>query len=275
MPGPPAHPAPLSAAPGPEPATDLQASVVARFSAAAERYAASAVHASGPDLARLVEGATLRGDERVLDVGTGAGHTALALAEGAREVVACDLSEAMLEQARRAARERGLGNVRCRHGDAEELPFRDASFDVVSCRMCAHHFARPERAVAEMARVLRPGGRLVLSDSVAPEDPAADTLLNAVELLRDPSHVRDHPVSTWRTWLRAAGLGEELLARLGLELDFDDWFARMGTGEASALAVRRLFAGAPPEVSSQLGFDPARPERWAIPAAVLRGKRPA
>jgi len=270
MPGPPPPPDPAAA-----PGAGLKARVVARFSAAAERYAASGVHASGPDLARLVEGAALRGDERVLDVGTGAGHTALALAEGAREVVATDLSEAMLEQVRRAARERGLDHVQCRHGDAEELPFRDASFDVVSCRMCAHHFARPERAVAEMARVLRPGGRLVLSDSVAPEDPAVDTLLNAVELLRDPSHVRDHPVSTWRAWLRAAGLRDELLARVGLLLDFDDWFARMGTEEASARAVRRLFAGAPPEVSSQLGFDPSRPDRWSIPAAVLRGTRPA
>src|SRR5262249_3436403 len=138
-------------------AVQLAAEIQQRFGAAAARYAESDYHGAGPDLAAMLEAARLRGDERVLDVGCGAGHTALRFAPRVTEVVAVDLTEAMLEQARSLAAARGIANVRCERGDAQALAYPDASFDVVTCRVCAHHFARPERAVREAARVLRPG----------------------------------------------------------------------------------------------------------------------
>jgi len=252
---------------------DVKESIRGQFSAAASRYAVSAVHKSHGDLDALVAAAELRGGEQALDLGCGTGHSTLALAARAGHVVGLDLTEAMLAEARRLAAERGTGNVRFERGDAEDPPYPDASFDVVSSRVSAHHYARPERAVEQAARLLRPGGWLVVSDSVAPEDPAQDTFLNAIELLRDPSHVRNHRVSEWCAWMRAAGFAPEPVGRYDMRLDFDSWFARMGTPPASAERVRWLFAGAPAEVQRAFGYDPADATAWSIPIAVIRGRR--
>jgi len=251
---------------------DRNESIQGQFSAAAARYAVSPVHAAHGDLDALVEAAELCGGERVLDLGCGTGHSTLALAARAGFVVGLDLTEAMLAEARRLAEDRGSDNVRFERGDAEALPYPDASFDVVTSRVSAHHYAHPERAVREASRVLRPGGRLVVSDSVAPEDSAQDTFLNAIELLRDPSHVRNHRLSEWCAWLRATGLVPEVIGRYDMELDFASWFARMGTNAGCAASVRRLFATAPAEVQRAFAFEPADGSTWRIPIAVLRGR---
>ena len=252
---------------------DVKESIRGQFSAAAARYATSAVHARHGDLDALVAAAELSGRERVLDLGCGTGHSTLALAARAAEVVGLDLTDALLAQAQRLARERGAANVRFERGDAEAPPYPDASFDVVTSRVSAHHYAHPERAVQEAARLLRPDGRLVISDSVSPEDPAQDTFLNAIELLRDPSHVRNHRVSEWCTWLRAAGFSPGLVGRYDMLLDFDSWFARMGSQPASAERIRWLFAGAPAEVQQAFAFEPTDAKTWTIPIAVIRGRR--
>ena len=176
---------------------ELETLIQEKFGAAAARYAASDYHGGGTDLAAMLAAAEPSGQERVLDVGSGAGHTALAFAPRVREVVGLDLTQPMLDEAAALAVQRGIRNVRFERGDAMAMPFPDACFDLVTCRQCAHHFERPESALREVARVLRPGGCLVVVDSVAPDDPAQDTFLNAIELLRDPSHVRDHPVASW------------------------------------------------------------------------------
>ena len=251
---------------------DSKEAVRGQFSAAAARYATSGVHAHHGDLDALVAAAELRGGEQVLDLGCGTGHSTLALAARAGRVVGLDLTDAMLAEARHLARERGVVNASFERGDAEAVPYPDACFDVVTSRVSAHHYARPERAVQEAARVLRPGGLLVVSDSVAPEDPAQDTLLNAVELLRDPSHVRNHRVSEWCGWLRAAGFAPEVVGRYDMLLDFESWFARMATAPESAERVRWLFAGAPAEVQRAFAFDLAEGTSWRIPISVFRGR---
>src|SRR5262247_3071187 len=113
-------------------AVQLATEIQQRFGAAAARYAESDYHGAGPDLAAMLERAGLRGDERVLDVGCGAGHTALAFARHAHEVVALDMTQEMLDEARRLAAQRGLKNVGFELGFAERLPFPDNSFDVVT-----------------------------------------------------------------------------------------------------------------------------------------------
>lgn len=158
----------------------------ARFAATAERVAehgARQVETVREELSRLL---VLRGDERVLDVGTGAGVLALALAPLVREVVGVDVVPELLAAARRSA----PANATFVEGDATMLPFEAAEFDLVGCRRTLHHVGRPELALAEIVRVTRPGGRIAINDQIAPGDPLVAIELDRFERARDPSHTR-------------------------------------------------------------------------------------
>ena len=254
-------------------AADLSSVVQRQFGAAAGNYAISGVHSGGPNLDEIVARAALRGHERVLDVGTGAGHTALALARGAREVVALDLTEEMLAQAAGLARERGLANVWFKRGRAEARPFPDASFDVVTSRLCAHHYADAAAATREAARVLKPGGQYLLVDSYSPEDAVQDTYLNAIEVLRDPSHVRNYRLSEWCALFRDAGFAVEVGPRWTLRLGFDEWVARIGTPAALVTGLRALLDAAPSEVRATYEISPETGCDWSIPIALVAGRK--
>lgn len=247
-------------------------SVRRQFGPAAADYAASVLHAGGPDLAAMLAAAEATGSERLLDVATGAGHTALAFAPLVREVVAVDLTEPMLAAGRALAAERGIGNVAFAPGDAARLPFADGGFEIVACRYAAHHFPDPGAAVAEMARVLRPGGRLLLVDVVSVADPATDTVLNAVEVLRDPSHVRDQTVEQWRALLGGAGLAAEALGEWPLRLEFASWVARQRTPPAAVAGIRAIFDAAPAHVRSALRVE--ADHTFTASVALLRGIAP-
>ena len=146
--------------------------------------------------------APLEGDERAVDVGTGAGTLALALAPLVREVVGVDLVPELLEEARRDA----PANVMFVEGDAAKLPFDDFSFDLSCSRRTLHHVSRPELAVAELTRVTRPGGRIFVDDQIAPVDPLAAFELDRFERARDPSHHRTLPDGDFRDLFAANGL---------------------------------------------------------------------
>lgn len=235
--------------------TSIKDLVQSQFGATAESYVTSAIHASGDDLARLVELAGPRGDERVLDIATGGGHTALAFAPRVGEVVASDLTPGMLQAAERFIRGQGLANVRFEPADAEALPFADASFDIVTTRIAPHHFPNPQRYVGEVARVLRPpssssgrgGGRFLLDDNMGPEDAELSAFMDRVERWRDPSHVRNYSVGEWRGWMEQAGLHIEHVEPLRAKrYDFADWTARMRMPEDERAALERFLLAAPP-----------------------------
>ena len=253
---------------------DIKQAVQDQFGPVAANYATSFVHRGGPDLNAMLGRADLDGSEQVLDVGCGAGHTALAFATRAHEVHALDLTESMLEQVRRMADERELHNITTQLGDVERLPYPDASFDLVTSRLSAHHYPQPGAAAGEMLRVLKPGGMLLLSDIVAPEDPTQDTFLQAFELLRDPSHVRDHSVSEWHAMLAAAGFESETVGSWPMRIDFEDWTLRMQTPAENAGQIRRLFAGATEAVRKVFALDADGGKSFQITVSVLRGLRP-
>ncbi len=215
--------------------------VQSNFGAAAADYVTSKVHASGQDLTWLVEAAALTGTERVLDVATGGGHAAFALAPDAAEVVALDLTRPMLEVAQKEAEARQLYNIRFLEGDAQALPCEASSFDVVTCRQAAHHFPDIRKSVSEWACVLKPGGKLLLIDSIAPEEQDIDVFLNEIETLRDPSHMRSHRLSEWLVFLNEAGFAVHSARQSGIFLDIPSWTQRMRTpAESVAIIERRL-----------------------------------
>jgi ubiquinone/menaquinone biosynthesis C-methylase UbiE len=224
-----------------------QAVVAQQFGPTASAYLTSAVHAQGADLAALRELAAGLGKPLVLDLGCGAGHASFAVAPVARSVTAFDLSSEMLAVVAGAAHQRGLHNIVTEQGNVASLPFADASFCMVVTRFSAHHWFDVPAALREVKRVLKPGGLLVVIDITAPEEPLHDTTLQAVELLRDGSHVRDYRPSEWTAMLHAAGFQPERAGDWKLQLVFDEWTARMRTPAERVAAIRSLFASAPEE----------------------------
>jgi len=202
--------------------------VRAQFGAAAQSYVTSASHAKGDDLRRLLQIAAPNGTERLLDVATGGGHTALAFSPLVKAVTAIDLTPPMLEAAAAHAAARGATNITFAVADAERLPFADSTFEIVTARIAPHHFANPEAFVRETARVLVPGGLFLLDDNMVPEDDELDAFMNRFEQWRDPSHVRAYRPSQWRAWLAASGL--HVVVDDPLELKayaFAEWTERM------------------------------------------------
>lgn len=217
-----------------------------RFGAAAENYVRDRIHLAGDELDRMVELSRLTGVERVLDVATGGGHTALAFARHVREVLALDLTPAMLAAAARFIADQGVANVTFCEGDAEAMPFAAAEFDVVTSRFAPHHFPRPVQFLAEASRVLRSGGRLAMFDNMAPEDDELDAFLNRLEAWRDPSHVRSHRMSEWVRWMAAAGFVVEAADELVRKrYDFQGWTWKQSMPRVERDALERWLRDAP------------------------------
>ena len=206
--------------------TDQARRVQAQFGAIADAYVARPGHAGGDDLEQLAAWGRALSPTRVLDMATGGGHTALAFAPIARRVIACDVTEPMLRAARGLLRERGAASATCVAGDVDALPFGDGAFDLVTCRIAAHHFADVAAAVREVRRVLRPGGSFLLQDILGHDDGEAAAFITEVERRRDPSHVRAYRAVEWKAFLRAAGLTMMDSTVVAKGRPWDEWTTR-------------------------------------------------
>jgi ubiquinone/menaquinone biosynthesis C-methylase UbiE len=223
-----------------------------QFGANAERYVTSPVHASGASLDRLVAIAEPRPDWRALDIATGGGHTALALAPHVREVVATDLTPEMLTAARKHLESKGVKNVLFHEADACRLPFEDGAFDLVTCRVAPHHFPDVARFVKETHRVLRPGGRAVVIDNVVPEDKDAADFINRFEKRRDPSHNRCLTVSEWMSLFTNAGFEDVRFEHFFKAIEFEAWTDIKSVDEAARGDLREMLVDAPPRALDAL-----------------------
>jgi ubiquinone/menaquinone biosynthesis C-methylase UbiE len=215
--------------------------VRARFGATAERVAEHAGQQIETVREQLRSFVAPSGDERALDIGTGAGTLALALAPLVREVVGVDIVEELLERARAQA----PANVMFVEGDATSLPFEQGSFDLVCTRRTLHHIARPERVVAELTRMTARGGHVFVDDQIAPADPLAALELDRFERARDPSHTRTLPDVDFRHLFEANGLVlvQTKYQRHTRELDY--YLSLAGCEGEAADRARALSPGGP------------------------------
>jgi ubiquinone/menaquinone biosynthesis C-methylase UbiE len=216
-----------------------------KFGEAAADYAASSVHAKGESLARLVALVQPKPSWRLLDVATGAGHTALAFAPHVAKVTASDITDQMLAEAKRLAAERAAGNVKTARAKAEDLPFPDMSFDLVTCRLAAHHFEKPRAFVAEAFRVLMPGGVLAVVDNISPGEPEIARAYNHFEKLRDPSHGRCLGLAEWTKLLGDAGFVVEHSEQMDQPIEFGPWTVRMRCDASTVARLEALLAEEP------------------------------
>ncbi len=234
-----------------------------QFGAFAAAYVTSAVHAKGASLARVVELVAPRKEWRALDVATGAGHMALAFAPHVARVTASDITPEMLAEAAKLAAAKGHSNVDTAAADAEALPFADASFELVSCRIAPHHFSNVPRFIREVVRVLRPGGTFALVDNISPDTDtspgysaedlaAADIIYNIFEKLRDPSHGRALTAAAWRGLLAGSGLRIAHQEIMEKTMPFRPWVAQQSVPADKIAELEGILRDASPCLASFL-----------------------
>lgn len=234
-----------------------------QFGANAANYLTSAVHAKGASLARLVELVAPQKSWVALDVATGAGHTAAAFAPHVARVVASDLTPEMLVQTQKLATEKGFSNMETAIADAEKLPFPDASFDLVTCRIAPHHFPDIALFLAETHRVLKPGGVFALVDNVSPDEETTpgfskaelrDAAIgyNAFEKIRDPSHGRALPTAEWLELMAEAGLELKHREHAPKAMDFANWVKTMNVPAETVPKLKAMLEEAAPALKAFL-----------------------
>jgi len=185
---------------------EAQAASAAQFEKQSDRYGKSHILADTSDVAAVLSHIPVASGGRALDVATGGGHTALCLARHGWQVVAGDISPRMIENARKLLIGEGF-SLETHLFPAEQFPFEDQSFNIVTVRVAPHHFSSPARFVGEVARVLNPAGHFLLIDGSVPDnDPETEQWLHKVEKWRDPSHGRLLSRAAWENLAADAGL---------------------------------------------------------------------
>lgn len=219
-----------------------------QFGKNANKYVTSERHAKGDDLALLLSWLPVDHTWHVLDIATGGGHVAKQLSPHVQQVVATDLTRPMLVAAAEHLKQAQCNNVLFVVADAEQLPFLDSSFDAVTCRIAAHHFPNPHLFILEAARVLKPGGKFILIDNVAPSGEALHQFMNTFEAMRDTSHVRCLTVLEWQGLAEKAGLQVEQSVMNRKPYNFPVWVMRTTENEEQAKAVEHFIRDADPAI---------------------------
>lgn len=260
--------------------------VQSQFGAHAAAYVTSPVHAKGASLGRLVELVKPQQHWHALDIATAAGHTALAFAPHVERVIASDITDEMLVEAAQFLTSKGATNASVAKADAEALPFGDAAFDLVTCRIAPHHFPDVATFVAESYRVLKPGGTFALVDNVAPDATSvpgaskadlrdASIAYNAFEKLRDPSHGRCLSTAEWLELIEDMGFAVEHQERLAKDMEFQPWAERLGADVATIDRLRETLDHAAPTLQTFLRPRSVDGALWfTVQEAVIIAKKP-
>jgi ubiquinone/menaquinone biosynthesis C-methylase UbiE len=236
--------------------SETHAHMRAHYAPRAHSYLTSETHVAGADLDQIAAFGAARRPARVLDLGCGGGHVAYLAANFAAEVIACDVTQAMLAVVRETAAARNLANLHTELAAAEALPFADGRFDLVLCRYSAHHWADLDAGLREAHRVLADGGAALFVDTIAPSEAALDSHLQTLELLRDPTHARNYRAEEWLAAIGRAGFTAQSLTRRRIRMDFASWTARTRTTPARIAALREVQHEASKRTQNYFAIEP-------------------
>jgi SAM-dependent methyltransferase len=247
---------------------ELRRQVQERFGGTAQNYVTSPVHGTGYTLDKLIELVAPAPGKRALDIATGGGHVALAMARHGAHVIASDLTPPMLRAARQFIQEQGVPATYA-NADAQHLPFADSTFDIVTTRLAPHHFPDVAQYVAECARVVRPGGVFGLVDHAGATDPAVARYVNAFEGLRDPSHAWEYSQGEWESLFLSAGFRTDYVEVVRTRLNFNWWTQMQNVDTVSSMRLRVMLKQAPKAVADWLepekvDGDEAAFTRWQL-----------
>ena len=230
---------------------DNKSDVQKQFGSTARSYVTSEIHQKGKDLQLLLAISEITGEENLLDIATGGGHTANLFAPHVKHVTALDLTHPMLQEAEKFIKGNGHKNVEFVQGDAEQLPFSDQTFDIVTCRIAPHHFPNIEKFIDEAYRVLKNEGYFLLDDNVTPESDEQDQFYNTVEKLRDYSHFRAWKKTEWLKMLELQGFLVEELYRFEKTFEFDSWCNRMQLSKTNKDEITNLMLNSSQEIKKR------------------------
>jgi len=225
---------------------DIQRAAQQQFARQSQRYGRGHILENVEDVAAALQRMELPPAARVLDIATGGGHTGLHLASLGFQVTLADLAQAMLDRASQSAADRGL-KIQLRQHAAEELPYPDGSFDLVTCRVAAHHFSSPPKFIGETSRVLAPAAYFLLIDGTVQDGkPEAEEWMHKVEKLRDPSHHRFLSPNQWSDLCREHGLFvQDVILTPFKQPDLNWYFETANTSPENRRHVLDLITTAP------------------------------
>lgn len=205
-----------------------------------EAYLNSQVHAQGIEFEKMRQCIQQNQFKHILDLGCGGGHVSYQVADLSETTIAYDVTAEMVNLVCEQAKAKGLSQIQGKQGGAEKLPFADQSFDCVISRYSAHHWQHVGQAMQEIYRVLKPKGKVIFVDILGNSQPVLDTFLQTIEMIRDPSHVRDYSLQEWMQFAEYAGFSIEQVDKQKLNLNFESWVSRMQTPESHIHTIRDL-----------------------------------
>jgi len=243
-----------------------------QFDQQADLYGSSKAHSKGDSLRIMTQLASERDYTLSLDIGTGPGFTAFAMAPFSQLVIATDIAPKMLTVASSLMAKRDIANVDLCLAAAEALPFKNNMFDLVTCRTAMHHFTDVHRALTEAGRVLKPGSVLLIADTSTPNDPDVRAWHQEVEIRRDPTHVKNLSVPEWIQHLTEAGFTPDYTELTRVRLDVNSWTTTSGTDSDESHRLLQTWASAPDDVVNAFSIVPKHDGNFAFswPCLVVR-----
>jgi ubiquinone/menaquinone biosynthesis C-methylase UbiE len=250
--------------------------IVDQFSRQAELFAQSPALHNQAALSLLIEAAKPQPSDLTLDVACGPGSVVVAFARVSRKSAGLDATPAMLREAEKLAAANNIANVEWHSGDVYALPFADNSFDIVTCRFAFHHLREPARALAEMVRVCRAGGRVALCDGIASDDPEKAAAFNRIERHRDPSTVEFRTLGWHLALFKAAGLPAPTTHFYQVPAERERLIAASFPANDDRALLRRMIDES--VEGDRMGLAACRERdtvKFAYPAAILAAKKSA